>query len=89
MQKKIKKKVTKRQLREIFSETQQRQIRLDSANQIMAAAAQVLTRDFAFTPEQCVEFSSKVAEQIRVNNEAGDDEEVDTAVEEDGEGGAQ
>lgn len=77
------KKVTKRQLRDIFTEAQQRQIRLDSANQILTAAAQVLIDDFGFAPDQCVDFAGKVSAQIQANNEALRDEAAeDTAVEE-------
>lgn len=78
MQKKIKKKPTRKQIKQVLSAAQQTQIRVDTANQIMAAAAQVLVRDYGFTPDQCVTFSKKITEQIRANNQNVDE----TAVEE-------
>ena len=78
MQKKIKKKPTRKQIKQVLSAAQQTQIRVDTANQIMAAAAQVLVRDYGFTPDQCVTFSEKITEQIRANNQNVDE----TAVEE-------
>ena len=77
MQKKIKKKPTRKQIKQVLSAAQQTQIRVDTANQIMAAAAQVLVRDYGFTPDQCVTFSKKITEQIRANNQNVDETAVE------------
>ena len=77
MKKRIKEKPTRKEIKQVLSAAQQTQIRVDTANQIMAAAAQVLVRDYGFTPDQCVAFSEKITEQIWANNQ--DDDE--TAVE--------
>ena len=78
MKKITKKKPTRKEIKQVLSAAQQTQIRVDTANQIMAAAAQVLVRDYGFTPDQCVTFSKKITEQIRANNQNVDE----TAVEE-------
>lgn len=81
MQKKIKKKAGKknqvRQARQVLTAAQEIKIRLHTTNQIMAAAAQVLTTEFRFTPDQCVTFSEKITEQIRANNQNVDETAVE------------
>ncbi len=68
MKKRIKNKPTGKQLQALRQAAFERQVRLDTTNQIMLAVAQVLMAEHEFTPDQCVEFSQKVGEHIRQNN---------------------
>ena len=62
-------KIQRRAANALRRQARENQIRLNTVEQIGAATAIVLQRDYEFTPDQCVEFSGKVLEQINANNQ--------------------